>query len=807
MAKKYNGTINFASALRPTGAQPLDDRMVVQSLTDLMSFATFEAEGASAAYNGMMVAVIEEQKVFMLVDAANLTSEDSWVAVGSGNGSLAVETYGEAIALASDENIGQVIYVKTKSEYDADGEEGELEAVEYEAAPYIVIGTGKLMKLAASTASGDVTADVAELQTKVSSLETAVGKDGEEPSGLYKVVADAVAEAAQDAQDKADDAQEAAEATAAAALSAYKGEMSIALGGKVDKTTYDEKVQAIESAISGKVAQGDFDTLEGRVDTAEGEIDALQTAIATKAEAQALADGLATKVDKAEGYRLMSEAEGTKLKGIAEGAQVNKIEKIIFNGTEAIVDTQNKSVTLTTPVDYITGLGADEKVLSVVDGKLASTLSLNYYKGTNEEGTSVYEIQLVGNENTVVGRIDAKDFVKDGMLNNVELKKNPENKPAGTYLVFTWNNEAGTTEPMYVPVTDLIDVYEEGNGIALDGKKFSVNLKAGEEFLEVTEAGLATKGIATAITEAKNEVVGDAETDTKDSLTLQGVKKYAADQASTAQSAAEGVAATKADEALESAKGYVDAIVNDTVDADGQPVKGLESRISELEGQDVYVKTAVDQQIANAQSGAEQTAAAALATYASGMTETLATKADVDKVYTKEAANAQFVAQEGYVAYSTEEKNKLAAIENGAEVNVIESVSVNNVAAELDGKTAKVSIEAKNMQLGTDITTDGKENNGLEGEESNVVYSAESYIPTVLQGIYQSIRSAVAGGVNSVTASDTSIEVNSADANNPKVGVRVEASTEQTVSEGHIELVKGANGLYGAMYYEGDDAE
>ena len=778
MAKKYNGTINFASALRPTGAQPLDDRMVVQSLTDLMSASTFEAEGASAAYNGMMVAVIEEQKVFMLVDAANLTSEDSWVAVGSGNGSLAVETYGEAIALASDENIGQVIYVKTKSEYDADGEEGELEAIEYEAAPYIVIGTGKLMKLAASTASGDVTADVAELQTKVSSLETAVGKDGEEPSGLYKVVADAVSAAATDAQEKADAAQEAAEKTASDALDAYKGEMVETLKGKVDVDTYTTKVGELETAISGKVAQGDFDTLEGRVDIAEGEIDALQTAVSTKAEAQDLTDGLAEKVDKAEGYRLMADTEGAKLEGIAAGAQVNVIEKIVFNGKEATVDTQTKTVTLTTPADYITGLGADDKVLSVVDGKLSSTLSLNYWKGEGEDAGK-YEIQLVGKDNTVIGRVDAKDFVKDGMLNTVDLVKDPAGKPEGTYLVFTWNNESGVSEPMHVPVTDLIDVYTASNGVTLEGKNFSIALKSGEEFLEVTDAGLATKGIADAITTAKNEVVGDAENDTKDSLTLQGVKKYAADQASTAQAAAIAAADT-------TAKGYADAAQAAAIAA---------------------AATDATSKADAAQAAAEATADAALKAYQGEMTTALASKAAVGASYLKSEADSKFVAKEGFNEFAEEMETKLNGIENGAQVNVIEAIKVNTVDAELDGKTAKVTIEAKNMQLGKDITTDGKENNGLEGDDSNVVYSADSYIPTVLQGIYQSIRSAVAGGVNSVTANDTSIEVNSADANNPKVGVRVETSTEQTVSEGHIELIKGANGLYGAMYFEGDDAE
>ena len=42
---------------------------------------------------------------------------------------------------------------------------------------------------------------------------------------------------------------------------------------------------------------------------------------------------------------------------------------------------------------------------------------------------------------------------------------------------------------------------------------------------------------------------------------------------------------------------------------------------------------------------------------------------------------------------------------------------------------------------------------------------------------------------------------------NPTVRVNTEEATESTVADGHIELVAGVNGLYGIMYYDGNDAE
>ena len=66
----------------------------------------------------------------------------------SGNGSKDVNTYEDALLEATSKNIGQIFYVK---------EETVLEdGTEYSVGPYIVIGEGEMMKLAASSPSGDV---------------------------------------------------------------------------------------------------------------------------------------------------------------------------------------------------------------------------------------------------------------------------------------------------------------------------------------------------------------------------------------------------------------------------------------------------------------------------------------------------------------------------------------------------------------------------------------------------------------------------------------------------------------------------
>lgn len=207
MAKIFNkGLVNFGFVINQTGAQPLDSRSVVQEYADLLNPETF----GKAIYNGMTVATIDEQKVYMLIDKNKVTSADGWKEVGAG-GAVAVETYANAVELATNDNIGQVIFVKTSDET-------------YERAPYIVTGEGNLQKLAASNSDGTgLDADVARLKETV----------GDANSGLVQAVSLKV--------NTSD-------------FETYKGEVTGAIG-------------EVSTALNSKANAEDLSTLEGRVET------------------------------------------------------------------------------------------------------------------------------------------------------------------------------------------------------------------------------------------------------------------------------------------------------------------------------------------------------------------------------------------------------------------------------------------------------------------------------------------------------------------------------------------------------------
>lgn len=161
MSKIFSGNIALASAIRPTGAQPLDDRTVVQSLDDLYSSL------GTAVYNGMVVYVVDETSLYILVDKSKIDTPDGWKKVdGNGNGTITAENYTKACDLATADNLGQIIYV-TAEETSGD--------TTYTAGPYIVTGEGTISKIGTTSASGDISGDVEQLKADVSGLKTTVG--------------------------------------------------------------------------------------------------------------------------------------------------------------------------------------------------------------------------------------------------------------------------------------------------------------------------------------------------------------------------------------------------------------------------------------------------------------------------------------------------------------------------------------------------------------------------------------------------------------------------------------------------------
>lgn len=227
-------------------------------------------------------------------------------------------------------------------------------------------------------------------------------------------------------------------------------------GGVRDANWNDETKHLTITNANGSVIDLDLSDVASATEVA--------AALAQKADKTYVDAQLNTKVDKVEGKQLSTNdyttAEKTKLGSVESGAQVNVIESIKVNGV-AVTPGSNKDIDITIPDVPIADISDDDKILSLDNGVLSSELSLSYDAETKK-------IILSGQSGVEIANIDATQFVKDGMVQNVSF--DPETK----VLTIIFNTDAGT-ESIEVDLTSLVDTYTAGSGISISSNIISVD--------------------------------------------------------------------------------------------------------------------------------------------------------------------------------------------------------------------------------------------------------------------------------------------------------------------------------------------
>lgn len=243
---------------------------------------------------------------------------------------------------------------------------------------YMIQNTaGNLMKLASTTASGDLTEDVLELQGKVSNLEAAVGTKGDdsgitandlwaaikEVKAAYEAADTTLTEKFGEYYNKTETEGKIDEKINVAISTTYRAAGSIAFEalptlaaseeGKVYNISNEFTTTAnfVEGAgkkypVGTNVVCIDVGTDEYKWDVLAGFVDT--SALATKQE---LTEGLETKVDKVAGSSLVTDTLIAKLTGMAEIKSVKEGELVIAPETKEL-----SVVAITT--DKVTGLTA-----------------------------------------------------------------------------------------------------------------------------------------------------------------------------------------------------------------------------------------------------------------------------------------------------------------------------------------------------------------------------------------------------------------------------------------------------------------
>ena len=233
-------------------------------------------------------------------------------------------------------------------------------------------------------------------------------------------------------------------------------------------------------------------------------------------------------------------AEKTKLEGVEAGAQVNVIEAINVNGVDATIADKKATITIPEATTSASGVmsAADKTKLDglaniksvgehlAVDGDGKLTVTIPEATVTGVDGTTVNGMKLSldgtnvklvddGLKATLSGKditLDVAETATEGYLKTYVLKQGtteigkidlPKELVVTGGDVIIAKDEAGLTtgekylkltianqdKPVYIAVTDLVDVYKAGAGIAIsDANVVSVKLaeKQGNVVLDTT---------------------------------------------------------------------------------------------------------------------------------------------------------------------------------------------------------------------------------------------------------------------------------------------------------------------------------
>lgn len=186
----------------------------------------------------------------------------------------------------------------------------------------------------------------------------------------------------------------------------------------------------------------------------------------------------------------MSEADLLALIDSKIGGNVADIQSLSFEGnTLTVVYThvngEEEEITVDIPTadetknglmskehvaalkEKIKGVKFNNVTLPVVDG--VAWTDFNF--GLNDKGDKI----VFGFGSDVVGEVDVADFVKDGILDSVELATADGSGTSGTFMKFTFNTASGK-EPIYLNVEKLIDIYKLEKGTVTDGTYVKLTL-------------------------------------------------------------------------------------------------------------------------------------------------------------------------------------------------------------------------------------------------------------------------------------------------------------------------------------------
>lgn len=581
--------------------------------------------------------------------------------------------------------------------------------------------------------------------------------------------------------------------------------LGTAAGQNADAFDPAGAADGVKTALVGGATEGykTLGDLEGKIKAADAKAVVAQQTADAKVASVSGEDGNAIKVDS-------TIATAPKVSLVLDPTQGNVKLSQSTAGLKAEVEI---------PAATVTAVKAGDKVLALDGTELTSTISLSVDTSADGEGKKYIRLKGIGGAD--LGKIDTADFVKDGMLDGSALYT--ATAATGTvtinatkydltgltanhaYIVLVWNTDA-KKDAMAIDVTSLIDTYtaKADGGLVLEDHAFSVNYEK-----------VAKKGDLDAVEGRVTTLEGKV-------ATIQGegegsIKKAVADEASRAQAAEQANAAAIATlNGADTVEGSVDKKIKDALKAgavtlevkDNDAYLGVTSATIEGKGT-VYTLASKADEINKAINDAANAVKVSVinGTYVKGsvdaagraitLSEKVQAVADADANVAEKKGLAEASDVKNYVDQKVSDKNVAAegdtlvsasAADNKVTVRATEALTsaVNK---------AKTAVQSVNGVSATAVTLDATNIEVGAGVGEQV---ATAKVNAVLADIYTKLGVVVkADGKTIKEAADHTLSVN------------LEATSDEKVSAGHIEIKQDANtgALYSMMYYSGDDVD
>ena len=322
-------------------------------------------------------------------------------------------------------------------------------------------------------------------------------------------------------------------------VSGFMDKIASATGGKIVTSTAEGQVAESATAISdlatnafvGTIPSGATATTvtgyakevadskdsaitaaQNAADAAQGEVDALETLVGTIPATATATDvvGYAAEVADAAADAVADDLDALD-QSLATVAKTGDAGDVTYDNTESGLTATDVQAALDELADASAG-GVASKTVWLKDDEAVTTGYLKtygLYQGANSPDHATAPA-------TLIGKID---IPKDLVVTSGEIVVNPTGQPAGTYLKLVIANQ---TEPVYINVADLCDVYTAEASAAQvqlaisSTNEISATIVAGSiDTTELASGAVTTAKIADdAVTAAKVSISAHSETQT-----------------------------------------------------------------------------------------------------------------------------------------------------------------------------------------------------------------------------------------------------------------------------------------------------